>query len=114
MRPGTLYTIWTSSCTPQPGTLAKYARFELVIISVPFLDSQPLSSPSYCRVDARTYEEDTAISCGLVVFFIDIQLRFLYLQLFQKRVLIKNLLKDLQEREGLAYLLIAHNLATVR
>ena len=40
-------------------TLHKRSKFRFVILSVPFLESQPLPSLSYYRACARTYEENT-------------------------------------------------------
>jgi hypothetical protein len=51
-------------CNQQSRILAKYARFELVIVRVSFVDPLNPSLPSYCPVDGQTDQEDTALSCG--------------------------------------------------
>lgn len=48
--------------------------FELISISVPFLDPHPLPSRCYCRADSRTYEKGTLISRGR--FFLTDHSRF--------------------------------------
>jgi len=54
----------TSSCNPRGTNLAKHARLQLVIISAPFFQLTTSLLTFYCKVDARTQEEDTPIFCG--------------------------------------------------